>query len=117
MASKKQVTVVNDHPEFLALMAEFLTEEGYEVTAIPKHQGAFTTPLIAVIGGYTLGHTAPLWVCPFAVYSVIKVRAGFFQVHELLPRPATPTLSYFAENCNISSQIFRFWIFQDSSPL
>jgi CheY-like chemotaxis protein len=41
MARKKHVTIVNDHPEFLALMAEFLTEEGYEVTAIPKHQGAF----------------------------------------------------------------------------
>ena len=41
MARKKHVTVVNDHPEFLALMAEFLTEEGYEVTVIPKHQGAF----------------------------------------------------------------------------
>jgi CheY-like chemotaxis protein len=41
MARKKHVTVVNDHPEFLALMAEFLTEENYEVTVIPKHQGAF----------------------------------------------------------------------------
>ena len=41
MARKKNVTVVNDHPEFLALMSEFLTEEGYEITAIPKHQGAF----------------------------------------------------------------------------
>ena len=41
MARKKHVTVVNDHPEFLALMTEFLTEEGYEITAIPKHQGAF----------------------------------------------------------------------------
>jgi CheY-like chemotaxis protein len=41
MARKKHITIVNDHPEFLALMAEFLTEEGYEVTAIPKHQGAF----------------------------------------------------------------------------
>jgi CheY-like chemotaxis protein len=41
MARKKHVTVVNDHPEFLALMAEFLGEEGYEVTVIPKHQGAF----------------------------------------------------------------------------
>jgi CheY-like chemotaxis protein len=41
MAHKKHVTVVNDHPEFLALMREFLTEEGYEVITIPKHQGAF----------------------------------------------------------------------------
>jgi CheY-like chemotaxis protein len=41
MARTKRVTVVNDHPEFLALMAEFLTEESYEVTVIPKHQGAF----------------------------------------------------------------------------
>lgn len=41
MARKKRVTVVNDHPEFLALLHEFLTDEGYDVTAIPKHQGAF----------------------------------------------------------------------------
>ena len=41
MARKKRVTVVNDHPEFLALLQEFLTDEGYEVTVIPKHQGAF----------------------------------------------------------------------------
>jgi CheY-like chemotaxis protein len=41
MTHKKHITVVNDHPEFLALMNEFLTEEGYKVTAIPKHQGAF----------------------------------------------------------------------------
>jgi CheY-like chemotaxis protein len=41
MARKKHVMVVNDHPEFLALLAEFLDEEGYEVSALPKHQGAF----------------------------------------------------------------------------
>jgi CheY-like chemotaxis protein len=41
MAPKKRVTVVNDHPEFLALVAEFLSDEGYEVTPLPKHQGAF----------------------------------------------------------------------------
>ena len=41
MAAKKRVTVVNDHPEFLALLNDFLSEEGYEVTVIPKHQGAF----------------------------------------------------------------------------
>ena len=41
MAQKKHVMVVNDHPEFLALLADFLGEEGYEVTALPKHQGAF----------------------------------------------------------------------------
>jgi CheY-like chemotaxis protein len=41
MARKKRVTVVNDYPEFLALLTEFLTEEDYEVTTIPKHQGAF----------------------------------------------------------------------------
>jgi CheY-like chemotaxis protein len=41
MAHKKKVVVVNDHPEFLALLADFLGEEGYEVLTIPKHQGAF----------------------------------------------------------------------------
>ncbi|HEU5098767.1 MAG TPA: response regulator [Roseiflexaceae bacterium] len=41
MARKKHVMVVNDHPEFLGLLSEFLSEEGYEVSALPKHQGAF----------------------------------------------------------------------------
>lgn len=41
MATKKRVTVVNDNAEFLALLAEFLGDEGYEVTTLPKHQGAF----------------------------------------------------------------------------
>ena len=41
MARKKHVMVVNDHPEFLALLSEFLDEEGYEVSVLPKHQGAF----------------------------------------------------------------------------
>ena len=41
MARKKHVMVVNDHPEFLALLAEFLGEEGYQVSTLPKHQGAF----------------------------------------------------------------------------
>lgn len=41
MAGKKRVLVVNDHPEFLALLAEFLGEEGYDVITLPKHQGAF----------------------------------------------------------------------------
>ena len=41
MSHKKKVVVVNDHPEFLALLSEFLGEEGYDVLTIPKHQGAF----------------------------------------------------------------------------
>jgi Response regulator containing CheY-like receiver, AAA-type ATPase, and DNA-binding domains len=41
MAHKQRVTILNDYPEFLDLMVDFLTEEGYEVTPIPKHQGAF----------------------------------------------------------------------------
>jgi CheY-like chemotaxis protein len=41
MARKKRVMVVNDHPEFLALLADFLGEEGYDVSTLPKHQGAF----------------------------------------------------------------------------
>lgn len=41
MARKRRITVVNDYPEFLELMVDFLTAEGYEVTSFPKHQGAF----------------------------------------------------------------------------
>jgi len=41
MALKRRITVINDYPEFLEMMVDFLTEEGYEVTTIPKHQGAF----------------------------------------------------------------------------
>lgn len=38
---KKHVTIVNDEPSFLHLMSDFLGDEGYHVTAIPKHQVAF----------------------------------------------------------------------------
>lgn len=38
MAHKQRVTILNDYPEFLDLMVDFLTEEGYEVVPIPKHQ-------------------------------------------------------------------------------
>jgi CheY-like chemotaxis protein len=41
MSKRKHVTVVNDHPEFLALLQDFLSDEGYGVTVIVKHQGAF----------------------------------------------------------------------------
>ncbi len=41
MSEPKRVTVVNDHPEFLSLLVDFLSEEGYDVTALAKHQGAF----------------------------------------------------------------------------
>ncbi len=41
MARKKRVLVVNDYPEFLALLTDFLTEEGYDVVPLVKHQGAF----------------------------------------------------------------------------
>ena len=48
MPRKKHITIVNDHPEFLSLMTEFLTEEGYEISAIPKH--LLTTMLIVMSG-------------------------------------------------------------------
>lgn len=67
MASKstRRVTVVNDHPEFLNLIAEFLSDEGYEVVTIPKHQGAFeqikdTKPDV-VICDLMFGNTAAGW--------------------------------------------------------
>lgn len=41
MAGKKRITIVNDSPEFLNLMVEFLSDEGYDVIAFPKHQGAY----------------------------------------------------------------------------
>src|SRR5436309_3253569 len=41
MDHKQRVVVVNDHPEFLDLLSEFLGEEGYEVITLAKHQGAF----------------------------------------------------------------------------
>ncbi|HNP73013.1 MAG TPA: response regulator [Kouleothrix sp.] len=41
MTARKRVTIVNDHPEFLELLSDFLGEEGYDVTTFPKHQGAF----------------------------------------------------------------------------
>ena len=41
MAQGKHIMVVNDAPEFLELMTDFLEDEGYTVTTFPKHQGAF----------------------------------------------------------------------------
>lgn len=41
MATKKHIIVVDDHPEFLELLEDFLTDEEYAVTAIVQHQGAF----------------------------------------------------------------------------
>ncbi len=41
MTLKTRVTVINDYPEFLDLMGDFLSAEGYDVTLIPKHQNAF----------------------------------------------------------------------------
>lgn len=41
MPRKLRITIVNDYPEFLDLMAEFLGDEGYDVITFPKHQGAF----------------------------------------------------------------------------
>ncbi len=37
----QRIAVVNDQPEFLELMREFLEMEGYEILAMTKHQGAF----------------------------------------------------------------------------
>lgn len=42
MAGRKtRIMIVNDYPEFLAMMADFLADEGYEVLTAPKHQEAF----------------------------------------------------------------------------
>jgi twitching motility two-component system response regulator PilH len=42
-AKNIRVVVVNDHQEFLNLMTEFLSDEGYDVISLAKHQGAFET--------------------------------------------------------------------------
>lgn len=39
--ANERITVVNDQPEFLSLLCDFLGDEGYDVIPIPKHQGAF----------------------------------------------------------------------------
>lgn len=41
MSAQAHIVIVNDDTEFLDLMTDFLTEEGYQITAFPKHQGAF----------------------------------------------------------------------------
>lgn len=41
MVRKKRLIVVNDNADFLVLMSDFLAEEGYDVTTLTKHQGAF----------------------------------------------------------------------------
>jgi DNA-binding response OmpR family regulator len=41
MVRKQRIMIVNDYPEFLEMMADVLGDEGFEVTTLPKHQGAF----------------------------------------------------------------------------
>jgi CheY-like chemotaxis protein len=41
MARKKRITVINDYPAFLEMVSQALNDEGYDVQAIPKFQGAF----------------------------------------------------------------------------
>lgn len=41
MGQKFRITVINDYPAFLEMIAEALSSEGYEVQTIPKHQDAF----------------------------------------------------------------------------
>ena len=65
MARKKKITIVNDHPEFLALMTEFLAEEGYDVTAIPKGSRISAATL-------TLNVTNPSSGAGFAVYPLLR---------------------------------------------
>lgn len=86
--TKKRIAVVNDQPEFLSLMSDFLGDEGYDVIPLPKHQGAFTQIKEAkpdliicdlIFGGETVGwalvdmlyldpetRTIPLIVCSAA---------------------------------------------------
>ena len=91
----KRVTVVNDYPDFLELMTDLLTEEGYQVSTIPKHQGAFeqikeSQPDLVicdlVLGGEMLGfslldmlyldpntRSIPLILCSAAIEKVREI--------------------------------------------
>ncbi|NJN17384.1 MAG: response regulator [Oscillochloris sp.] len=40
-ASKVRIFVVNDYPDFLEMVSELLSDEGYEVVTTPKHRDAF----------------------------------------------------------------------------
>jgi CheY-like chemotaxis protein len=97
MARKKHVMVVNDHPEFLALLSEFLGEEGYEVSVLPKHQGAFqqikaSNPDI-VICDLIFDNIPAGWALLDMLYldpatrtiPVIMCSAATRQVHEAVP--------------------------------
>lgn len=42
MTQKKRVVIINDHPEFLNLIVDFLVENNFDVKSIPQHQDAFT---------------------------------------------------------------------------
>lgn len=41
MTQQKRVIAINDNPEFLELLQDFLSDEGYEVITLQHHQGAF----------------------------------------------------------------------------
>jgi CheY-like chemotaxis protein len=97
MARKKRVVVVNDHPEFLALMAEFLGDEGYDVTVLPRHQGAFEQVKASqpdvVICDLMFENTASGWALLDMLYldpetraiPMILCSAATKQVQEVMP--------------------------------
>jgi CheY-like chemotaxis protein len=101
MTRKKRVTVVNDHPEFLALLSEFLGEEGYEVSAVAKHQGAFeqikTTKPDVVICDLMFDNMPAGWALLDMLYldpetreiPVILCSAAIRQVQEIVPSLAS----------------------------
>lgn len=41
MTRKKRIMIINDHPELLNLIVDFLVENNFDVQSIPQYQDAF----------------------------------------------------------------------------
>jgi CheY-like chemotaxis protein len=41
MSQRTRITLVNDTPEYLQLIVDYLSAEGYEILTIPNHQHVF----------------------------------------------------------------------------
>jgi CheY-like chemotaxis protein len=94
----RHIAVVNDQPEFLELMRDFLEMEGYDVLTIAKHQGAFeqikrSKPDMVIcdlvfnneVAGWALidmlyfdpqTRAVPLVVCSAAVHQIREAQAS-----------------------------------------
>lgn len=86
---KPRILVINDNPEFLEMIQDFLADEGYDVGVFPKSQGAIDRirqlmPDVVVLD-VMFGHAAEGW----ALLDMIKLDPATKDLPVLLCTAAT----------------------------